>query len=62
MGQPAICPLFAGILLLYNRKDGFYNKIKKYTKTKNKNINLLMQYAKQLKVKDKVMRYMEVLL
>ena len=31
VGQPAICPLFAGILLLYNRKDGFYNKIKRST-------------------------------
>lgn len=36
--------------------------MKKYANSKNKNINLLMQYAKQLKVKDKVMRYMEVLL
>lgn len=36
--------------------------MKKYANSKEKNINLLMQYAEQLKVKDKVLRYMEVLL
>lgn len=36
--------------------------MKKYANSKDKNINLLMQYAEQLKVKDKVLRYMEVLL
>ena len=36
--------------------------MKKYAASKNKNINQLMKYAEQLKVKDKVLRYMEVLL
>lgn len=36
--------------------------MKKYANSKDKNINLLMQCAEQLKVKDKVLRYMEVLL
>lgn len=36
--------------------------MKKYANSKEKNIDLLMQYAEQLKVKDKVLRYMEVLL
>lgn len=36
--------------------------MKKYANSNEKNINLLMQYAKQLKVEDKVLRYMEVLL
>lgn len=36
--------------------------MKQYAKSKDKNIHLLMQYAEQLKVKDKVLRYMEVLL
>lgn len=36
--------------------------MKKYANSKEKNLNLLMQYAEQLKVKDKVLRYMEVLL
>ncbi len=36
--------------------------MKKYAISKEKNINLLMQYAEQLKVKDKILRYMEVLL
>lgn len=36
--------------------------MKKYANSKEKNLNLLMQYAEQLKVKDKLLRYMEVLL
>lgn len=36
--------------------------MKKYAHSKCKNINLLIQYAEQLKVKDKILRYMEVLL
>lgn len=36
--------------------------MKKYAKSKDKNINLLIQYAEQLKVKGKILRYMEVLL
>lgn len=36
--------------------------MKKYAISKDKNINLLMKYADQLKVKNKVLRYMEVLL
>lgn len=36
--------------------------MKKYASSKNKNVNLLMKYAEQLKVKEKVLRYMEVLL
>ena len=36
--------------------------MKKYAASKNKNINQLMKYAEQLKEKDKVLRYMEVLL
>lgn len=36
--------------------------MKRYVNSQDKNINLLMEYAEQLKVKDKVLRYMEVLL
>ena len=36
--------------------------MKKYAASKEKDIHKLMQYADQLRVKPKVMRYMEVLL
>ncbi len=36
--------------------------MKKYATSKEKNIHKLMQYADQLRVKSKVLRYMEVLL
>ena len=36
--------------------------MKKYAASKEKDIQKLMQYADQLRVKPKVMRYMEVLL
>ena len=36
--------------------------MKRYAASKNKNIHKLMQYADQLRVKPKVLRYMEVLL
>ena len=36
--------------------------MKRYAVSKNKNIHKLMQYAEQLRVKPKVLRYMEVLL
>ena len=36
--------------------------MKKYTASKDKDIHKLMQYADQLRVKPKVLRYMEVLL
>lgn len=36
--------------------------MKQYAQSKDKNIHLLMQYADQLKVKEKVLHYMEVLL
>ena len=36
--------------------------MKRYAKSKGKNIHKLMQYAEQLRVKPKVLRYMEILL
>ncbi len=36
--------------------------MKRYAKYNKKNINLLMEYAEQLRVKRKLLRYMEVLL
>ena len=36
--------------------------MKRYAASKDKNIHRLMQYADQLRVKPKVLRYMEVLL
>ena len=36
--------------------------MKKYAASKEKNIHKLMQYAEQLRVKPKVLRYMEILL
>ena len=36
--------------------------MKRYVASKDKNIHKLMQYADQLRVKPKVLRYMEVLL
>ena len=36
--------------------------MKRYAASKDKNIHMLMQYADQLRVKSKVMHYMEVLL
>ena len=36
--------------------------MKRYAVSKNKNIHRLMRYADQLRVKPKVLRYMEVLL
>ena len=36
--------------------------MKRYAASKDKNIHKLMQYADQLRVKPKVLRYMEVLL
>lgn len=36
--------------------------MKKYVSSKNKDINKLMKYADKLRVKPKIMRYMEVLL
>lgn len=36
--------------------------MKRYASSKNKNIHQLMQYAEKLRVKAKVLRYMEVLL
>ena len=36
--------------------------MKRYAASKDKNIHKLMQYAEQLRVKPKVLRYMEVLL
>ena len=36
--------------------------MKRYAKYENKNINLLFEYAEQLHVKKKVLRYMEILL
>jgi len=36
--------------------------MKQYAKSKSRNIPLLLEYAEQLRVKPKVMRYMEVLL
>ncbi len=36
--------------------------MRRYANSKNKNVPLLLQYAERLRVKPKVMRYMEVLL
>ena len=36
--------------------------MKRYAASKDKNIHKLMKYADQLRVKSKVLRYMEVLL
>ena len=36
--------------------------MKQYANSKNKNISRLLEYAEQLRVKPKVLRYMEVLL
>ncbi len=36
--------------------------MKRYAKYENKNINLLFEYAEQLHVKKKILRYMEILL
>ena len=36
--------------------------MKKYAASKEKNIHKLIQYAEQLRVKPKILRYMEVLL
>ena len=36
--------------------------MKRYVKYENKNINLLFEYAEQLHVKKKILRYMEILL
>ena len=36
--------------------------MKKYANSKDKNVSLLIEYAEQLRVKPKVLRYMEVLL
>lgn len=36
--------------------------MKKYAQSKEKNLNLLFEYAEQLKVKKKILNYMEVLL
>lgn len=36
--------------------------MKRYAAAKNRNINKLIQYAEQLRVKPKILRYMEVLL
>lgn len=36
--------------------------MKRYADSKNKNVHKLMQYAEQLRVKPKILRYMEVLL
>ncbi|MCD8120706.1 MAG: hypothetical protein LUE65_00480 [Clostridiales bacterium] len=36
--------------------------MKRYTASKEKDIHKLMKYAEQLRVKSKVLRYMEVLL
>ena len=36
--------------------------MKRYALSKDKNIHKLMQYAEKLRVKPKVMHYMEVLL
>lgn len=36
--------------------------MRRYANSKNKNVPLLLQYAEQLRVKSKVLRYMEVLL
>jgi hypothetical protein len=38
------------------------NAMKRYIASKNRNINKLLQYADQLHVKTKVLRYLEVLL
>lgn len=40
----------------------FTTALKEYAKSKNKRISVLMDYAKRLKVSDKVRTYMEVLL
>jgi len=40
----------------------FTYALKEYVKNKNKNINKLMDYAKKLRVEDKVRNYIEVLL
>ena len=36
--------------------------MKRYADSKNKNVHKLLQYAEQLRVKPKILRYMEVLL
>ena len=36
--------------------------MKRYAKFEKKNINLLFEYAEKLRVKKKILRYMEVLL
>ena len=36
--------------------------MKRYAASKNKDLRKLIQYAEQLRVKPKVLRYMEVLL
>ena len=36
--------------------------MKRYAASKDKNIHKLMQYAEQLRVKPKVLRYLEILL
>ena len=36
--------------------------MKRYAASNDKNIHKLMQYAEQLRVKAKILRYMEVLL
>ena len=47
---------------LLQRKYGRGEAMKRYAASKDKNIHKLMQYADQLRVKPKVLRYMEVLL
>ena len=43
-------------------KEVFTTALKRYSKSKTKNLHKLMKYAKKLKVDKKVLEYMEVLL
>ena len=40
----------------------FSKALKEYAKSKNKNLNKLMKYAKAMNIEKKVSEYMEVLL
>lgn len=40
----------------------FSNALKKYIKSKNKNLTKLMKYAKTMNIEEKIRKYMEVLL
>ena len=53
------------IIMSGDHSSDDYNEVaamKKYAQSKEKNLNLLFEYAEQLKVKKKILNYMEVLL